>query len=309
MCTVARSHSLPSILRMWPPRRARTTAPEMKQGHFKIEEGRVPHLALSHLSHVLQNPYIRWRTRFVLHPLVILAPTIFFLQVGLTRLCDIAFKGIQSQLDENNILEELFSPFTAESVISKPTIADCANEIPHASHERVREMEHELFQSKLKPLVDGAPLYDIIESSSLGEHPHRAAVMELILERSVRRCRKGTLSEAKDTPRPDSAPQPKRGSLVLNTPAQQVRPVSKAHSRTGMQSLRWQISQLRVRRSPLCLLFQLHHEVRWLRKYQVSMRQPLHQLSRKVPVQVIFMSRQRSSPTRSVVPIAGTSNQ
>ena len=233
----------------------------------------------------------------------------FFPQVGLTRLCDIAFKDIQSQLDENNILEELFSPFTAESVISKPTIADCANEIPHASHERVREMEHELFQSKLKPLVDGAPLYDIIESSSLGEHPHRAAVMELILERSVRRCRKGTLSEAKDTPRPDSAPQPKRGSLVLNTPAQQVRPVSKAHSRTGMQSLRWQISQLRVRRSPLCLLFQLHHEVRWLRKYQVSMRQPLHQLSRKVPVQVIFMSRQRSSPTRSVVPIAGTSNQ
>lgn len=43
----------------------------------------------------------------------------FFPQVGLIRLCDIAFKGIQSQLDENNILEELFSPFTAESVIFK----------------------------------------------------------------------------------------------------------------------------------------------------------------------------------------------
>jgi hypothetical protein len=38
----------------------------------------------------------------------------FFAQVGLTGLCDIAFKSIQSQLGENNIVQELFSPFTAK---------------------------------------------------------------------------------------------------------------------------------------------------------------------------------------------------
>ena len=37
-----------------------------------------------------------------------------FTQVGLTELCDTAFEDIQSKLDENNIIGELFSPFTAE---------------------------------------------------------------------------------------------------------------------------------------------------------------------------------------------------
>ena len=32
----------------------------------------------------------------------------------MTGLCDIAFDDIRSKLDENNIIEELFSPFTAE---------------------------------------------------------------------------------------------------------------------------------------------------------------------------------------------------
>ena len=41
-----------------------------------------------------------------------------FAKVGLIGLCDIAFKDIQSKLDENNIAQELFSPFTAEYVIS-----------------------------------------------------------------------------------------------------------------------------------------------------------------------------------------------
>jgi len=35
-------------------------------------------------------------------------------QVGLIELCDIAFEDIRSKLDENNIVGELFSPFTAE---------------------------------------------------------------------------------------------------------------------------------------------------------------------------------------------------
>ena len=37
-----------------------------------------------------------------------------FTQIGLTELCDTAFEDIKSKLDENNIVGELFSPFTAE---------------------------------------------------------------------------------------------------------------------------------------------------------------------------------------------------
>jgi len=38
----------------------------------------------------------------------------FFAQVDLTELCDIAFEDIRSKLDKNNIIHELFSPFTAK---------------------------------------------------------------------------------------------------------------------------------------------------------------------------------------------------
>jgi hypothetical protein len=37
-----------------------------------------------------------------------------FAQAGVTGLCDVAFEDIRSNLDESNIIEELFSPFTAE---------------------------------------------------------------------------------------------------------------------------------------------------------------------------------------------------
>ena len=36
-----------------------------------------------------------------------------FAQVGLTGLCDLALEDIRSKLDKNNIVHELFSPFTA----------------------------------------------------------------------------------------------------------------------------------------------------------------------------------------------------
>jgi len=35
-------------------------------------------------------------------------------QIGLTRLCDLAFDNIKSQLCEKNIVKELFSPFAAK---------------------------------------------------------------------------------------------------------------------------------------------------------------------------------------------------
>ena len=38
-------------------------------------------------------------------------------QIDLACLRDLAFDNIKSQLDEKNIVQELFSPFTAESVI------------------------------------------------------------------------------------------------------------------------------------------------------------------------------------------------
>ena len=58
-------------------------------------------------------------------------------------------------------------------------------------------MEHELFQSKLKPSVDGALLSDIIRSSSSGQNSHRTAVMELLFERSIQARRERAFTKAK----------------------------------------------------------------------------------------------------------------
>ena len=69
-------------------------------------------------------------------------------------------------------------------------------------------MEHELFRSKLKPSVDAALLSEMIRSSSSGEHPHRAAVMEAIFERSIRECHGEVLTNAMNASRPDPASQP-----------------------------------------------------------------------------------------------------
>jgi hypothetical protein len=53
-----------------------------------------------------------------------------FTQVDLAGLCDIASKDIQSKLDESNILQELFSPFAAKSVIPQVSTAHWANITP-----------------------------------------------------------------------------------------------------------------------------------------------------------------------------------
>jgi len=72
-------------------------------------------------------------------------------------------------------------------------------------------MEHELFQSELKPSVDGALISGMIRSSSSGLHSHRAAAMELILEKSIQDRRERMLTKAKNSLRPDPAPQLKSG--------------------------------------------------------------------------------------------------
>ena len=84
-------------------------------------------------------------------------------------------------------------------------------------------MEHELFQSKLKHLVDGALLSRIIESSSTGEHPHRTAAMELVIERSVRDRRERMVAKSENTSRPDPTPQPQGGNIQQVQPPAAVR--------------------------------------------------------------------------------------
>ena len=85
-------------------------------------------------------------------------------------------------------------------------------------------MEHELFQSKLKPLVDGASISDIIESFSSGEHPHRTAAMELILERSIQERRERILAKIKSISPQDPAPQPRRSAETATIPTPKVVP-------------------------------------------------------------------------------------
>lgn len=84
-------------------------------------------------------------------------------------------------------------------------------------------MEHELFQSKLKPSVDGALISYIIESSSSGEHRHRTAALKLILERAIRERRKRILTKAKNNTSPPHPTCPPNGSNKTPTvPIQQV---------------------------------------------------------------------------------------
>ena len=81
-------------------------------------------------------------------------------------------------------------------------------------------MEHDLFQSKLKPSVDGSLVSDIIRGSSSGLDSHRTAAMELILETSIQDRRERMFTKVKSSLRPDPTPQPK--IEVPNTPAPQV---------------------------------------------------------------------------------------
>ena len=97
-------------------------------------------------------------------------------------------------------------------------------------------MEHELFQSKLKPLVDDAFVSDIIRSSSSGLNSHRAAAIELILERSIRERRERMLTKAKSRPRPDPTSQPKGGAPDAPTPRAQP-PTSATASQPSSQQL------------------------------------------------------------------------
>ena len=83
-------------------------------------------------------------------------------------------------------------------------------------------MEHELFQSKLKPSVDAALLSEAVRSSSSGEHPHRAAIMELIFERAIRERHERMLTRMEKTLGSDPVPQPEGNKDMPNIMIPQV---------------------------------------------------------------------------------------
>ena len=85
-------------------------------------------------------------------------------------------------------------------------------------------MEHELFQCELKPLVGTTSLSKMIRSTSSGENPHRAAVMELLLDRSIQERRGRTLTKVRIRPRSDPTPQPKKSKDPLKISIPQVEP-------------------------------------------------------------------------------------
>ena len=94
------------------------------------------------------------------------------------------------------------------------------------SHKDVREMEYELFRSKLKPLVDRTLIPNIIESSSSGEHPHHAVAMGLILERSIQE-RRERMSKTTNASQPDStSSQAERNTETPSVPIRQAQPVA-----------------------------------------------------------------------------------
>ena len=82
-------------------------------------------------------------------------------------------------------------------------------------------MEHELFQSTLKPSVNSALLSDIIRSSSSGQSSYRTAAMELLFERSIQARRKRALTKVKGV-RPDPTLQPTRTGEAPNMSTPQI---------------------------------------------------------------------------------------
>ena len=69
-------------------------------------------------------------------------------------------------------------------------------------------MEHKLFHSKFKHLVERSFLLDIIEESPSGENPHRVAAMELIFDKAIDDCRERVFTQMDKPPPTDPTVQP-----------------------------------------------------------------------------------------------------
>lgn len=64
-------------------------------------------------------------------------------------------------------------------------------------------MQHELFHSDFKPLIERSSLLDIIRDSPLGENPHRAVAMRLIFKRMIHDCQERMLVQAEKSSQVD----------------------------------------------------------------------------------------------------------
>ena len=83
-------------------------------------------------------------------------------------------------------------------------------------------MEHKLFQTKLKSVMDSDSLFKVIKGSSLGEHPYRATVMQLIVERSIEERRKRMTTKVNDTPQSDPGTTGETTIMTTIIPTQQA---------------------------------------------------------------------------------------
>ena len=89
-------------------------------------------------------------------------------------------------------------------------------------------MEHELFQSKLKPCIEGGLVLEIIRNSSSGLDSHRTAAMELLFERSIQGRRERMFTKVKDSLPSNPIPQSKgigEGPII---PTSEVKPAAPA---------------------------------------------------------------------------------
>ena len=87
-------------------------------------------------------------------------------------------------------------------------------------------MEHELFQSKLKPSVEGTLVPEIVRSSSSGLDSHRTAAVELLFERSIQERRERMFMRMRNSLRPDPTPPSKEISEESIIPTPEVKPTA-----------------------------------------------------------------------------------
>ena len=93
-------------------------------------------------------------------------------------------------------------------------------------------MEHKLFHSKFKHLVERSSLLDIIKESPSGENPHRVAAMELIFDKAIDDCRERVFARVDKPPPTDPTVQPNSSEkevslLSAATQSTAVKPSSK----------------------------------------------------------------------------------
>ena len=96
---------------------------------------------------------------------------------------------------------------------------------------RISGTEHDLYWSKLKPLVDRTSLSSIVGGSCSGEHPHRTAAIQVVPDRSIQEHGKRMLAGTKDASQPGPTTQHRSSeALAPQLPAPAPQPPSQSVS-------------------------------------------------------------------------------